>query len=310
MARNLVVVRAGHGSLHPYWQHSESEDSFHLIVSYYEEPADDLGASEEDKVFFQGGKWEGIHALFQQRPELLIDYDFFWFPDDDISLIPGDIDKLFAIAANESFDVCQPSLTHDSHYSHVVYLQCQQFRLRYSDSVEIMVPCLSRRALRQVLPLFALTRTGFGMDGLWTRAMHDNRWKAAIIDEVAVRHCRPVGGQLHRNLREAGQLSGNQERERLYQSIGTNLDGVLVYEGVLRSGRFVKRRIPLLRLMLQNLRRNRSQIVHPIHWSHELRRLAIRQLFKRLRLQKLGLPTTKSWETSRSELSDVRAENA
>ncbi|MBP0574533.1 hypothetical protein J8J27_27890, partial [Mycobacterium tuberculosis] len=87
---------------------------------------------------------------------------------------------------------------------HLPYLNCPSFAVRYATAIEIMVPCLSTALLAKVLPLFAGSRSGFGLDAIWTRQMGSNRFRAGILDTVTVRHTRPVGGALAQAMAAAG----------------------------------------------------------------------------------------------------------
>ena len=93
-------------------------------------------------------------------------------------------------------------------------MQCPGFELRYTNSVEIMVPCLHSGLLAQVLDDFRDSQSGFGMDTIWTRLSADPRYKAAILDSVAVHHTRPVGKVLRGNMAGRG-ATPEEERGKL-----------------------------------------------------------------------------------------------
>jgi hypothetical protein len=90
---------------------------------------------------------------------------------------------------------------------------CASFILRYSNFIEVMVPCLSQATLRKILPYFAFTGSGFGLSQVWTRLEDDNRHRAAIIDAVAMRHTRPVGKFLKGRMLASGRRPKDEAEE-------------------------------------------------------------------------------------------------
>lgn len=235
-SRNLVLVRAGDRSLHPAWLAGARAGNYDLIVSYFGNDPERYRSREENRVDYRGGKWDGIHALFAERPELVERYDYFWLPDDDIAADSAAIAALFHAMSEHGLALAQPALSHDSYFSYLLFLQCPSFRLRYSNTIEIMVPCLRRDLLKLALPLWRHTKSGFGIDFIWTRLLPQNRWKSAILDSVTVRHTRPVGGELHKALKERGD-SARAEQTRMLERFGLKRPKMLVYGGITPEGR-------------------------------------------------------------------------
>jgi hypothetical protein len=197
--KHLVAVRAGDTSLHAGWlDRPESERSFDLLVSYYSQAAFDRHVPQEGvfAVLVKGGKWDGLYKSFEQLAIDLDRYDYVWLPDDDIATNGAAIEQIFALSRQYGLALSQPALTQDSYYSYFPLLQCRAFRLRYTNLVEIMVPCLDRAMLKRALPLFESTMTGFGLDYVWCRWPDSGPYRSAILDAVAVHHTRPVGKHL------------------------------------------------------------------------------------------------------------------
>ena len=109
-SRNLVVVRAGDSSLHPRWFVDADAADFDLIVSYYGDDPARFRSPRENRVDCKGGKWNGVAALFAERPELLDRYDFFWLSDDDLETDARIVGGLFAAMARFDLTLAQPSL--------------------------------------------------------------------------------------------------------------------------------------------------------------------------------------------------------
>ena len=187
--KRLVVVRGGAHSCHYQWMDGACD--FDLINASYEE---NVKKSKHDKVIFiKGGKWDGLYRLFQSQPHLLDDYEMVWLPDDDIKTNASAINRMFDLHKHYELALSQPSLSHNSFVLHIALMRNPLFLLRYSDFIEIMMPCFSTSLLRAALPLFKDNRTGQFLDWIWHRFLPEPRYKAAIFDCVAMRHSRAVG---------------------------------------------------------------------------------------------------------------------
>lgn len=285
--RNLVIVRAGDRSLHPAWLDGARAGHYDLIVSYFGDDPARYRSPEEHRVDFKGGKWDGIHTVFANDPGLLERYDYFWFPDDDIEADSATVAEMFRLMAQHGLALAQPALTHDSYFSFLLFLQCPSFRLRYANVIEIMVPCLRQDVLRQVLPLFRETRSGFGLDFVWTRLLPDNRWKAAILDSITVRHTRPVGGELHRKLATRGE-SARAEQTRLMRRFNLRRPKLLIYAGLTRAGAVVVSPWRLASMMWADYFTARHRAVQR-NWMTHLFRIVRRHMWYRTDLAQLAL---------------------
>ncbi len=215
--RFLVFVRAGEKSLHRAWLQG-GERNWDLVVSWYgEEPY--VPVADEIVLPARGWKWDVVAQQLREHPGLVERYDYFWIPDDDIEADAARISKIFDLTSEHGLAVSQPSLTPDSYFSYILMLQCPSFLLRYTDLIEVMVPCLSRDTLKRAMPFFEETPSGFGLDPVWTRLEEDNERKAAYLDAVAVRHTRPVGRFLMGRMKDAGQ-SPSDDLDRLSVRFG------------------------------------------------------------------------------------------
>lgn len=232
--RFLVVVRAGEASLHRKWLDGRSRN-WDLVVSWYgDKPY--APVADEIVIGVKGGKGDGLAATFAALPALIERYDYIWLPDDDIDTDCATIGTLFDIASSEGLAVCQPALTHDSYHSYLHTLHSPSFLLRYTSFVEVMVPCLSRERLLRILPYLERNPSAFGVDWIWTRLDVDNRYRAAIVDAIAVRHTRPVGIFLHERIRGRGEDPAAREREILAEfGIAKPNTGFACYSGLLRG---------------------------------------------------------------------------
>jgi len=134
----------------------------------------------------------------------------------------------------------------DSYYSHLMFLQCAGFKLRYTNYIEIMVPCLSLPLFEQVLPLFQDTMSGYGLDYLWCRLPGAGPKKAAVLDEISVHHTRPIGSQLRKSISDQKGETSEDEETRLLSKFGDIKKAVPVaYAGILSDGRPVEGRFKM-----------------------------------------------------------------
>ncbi len=243
--KNLVVVRAGDQSLHPDWLKGDSSRNWDLIISYYGSQKSLYENSGFEVVKDNGFKWDSLHRLFTNRPELLEKYDTIWLPDDDLICSLESINRLFDCSRDYDLSICQPSLTHDSYSSFQVTKANKYFRLRYTTFVEVMAPCFNSAYLKEILPLLTYSSSGWGLDLVWCHLMADPLRKAAVIDEISVVHSRPIGkGTLYSDLKSAGK-DNYQEQANVLSVCDIQPYRPRTYGGVLRSGRYVSAGLPL-----------------------------------------------------------------
>lgn len=197
--RNLVIVRAGSSSLHPQWLEglTPEEREWDLCVSYYGTESEFLQLDGCEYAILQNKerKWPAIAALLGDESPFW-HYDYVMMPDDDLAMTGADINRCFSIMAQYKLDLAQPSLpasTPSTQYSHDLTLQRAGNVLRYTSFVEVMTPVFSREALRECLPSFGLSQSGWGLDWVWPSILGYPKNKIAIIDSAVAYHTRPVG---------------------------------------------------------------------------------------------------------------------
>jgi Protein of unknown function (DUF707) len=238
--RNLVIVRAGRGSLHPGWLDGAAPAEFDILVASYEAGTPEVRHSQSYAVSSPGPKVAGYADLFRRHPELLEFYDYIALFDDDIRIAQKDIERLFRIGRQYGLDLFQPALSHDSYFSYAATLAHRNFKLRFTNTVEMMCPVFSVAHLRRALPLFEL---GYetGIDLLWTRLLDDPWRRFAIIDDVVATHTRPVGAR-----KDLQGFRHDEPYEEQMQAaltrFGVTFRGFVTYEGIDREGRAVRSR--------------------------------------------------------------------
>jgi hypothetical protein len=217
--RNLVIVRAGDDSLHPRWLRGGAERSWDLVVSYFGGDPNRFREPDSVRIDGKGPKWPALQTLLQSHSDLLSSYDYIWLPDDDIDCNGGDIDRLFAAARQHKLLLCQPALTPSSYFTWVVTLQHPFARLRFTNFVEIMVPCFDRKFLTQLIPTMGENLSGWGLDFLWPRMAAGEPSRVAIVDTVAVTHTRPIGSANYTFLKARG-ITARDEMNALLRAHG------------------------------------------------------------------------------------------
>lgn len=211
--RNLVIVRAGERSLHPGWLSGEGARSWDIVVNYYGDDPELYRRDDVTRIDSKGPKWPALQALLRENPGFLRDYEHIWLPDDDLETSKEEINRLFEIFAARDLQVAQPSLAWGSYFGHLTTLHNRSFVLRYTNYVEVMAPCFTAGVLEKAVPLFNQNLSGWGLDFVWPKLVDKPMGQIAIIDEVKVRHTRPVGGPNYKMLRERGVSPWDELRD-------------------------------------------------------------------------------------------------
>lgn len=197
--KNLIVLRAGDGSLHRDWLTGPVRD-FDIFVSYYGLQPDLHRAEADYYEMRRGPKWSCLAELLAENAELMERYDAFWFPDDDLAGTTETINRMFALFHGFALSLAQPALTPDSYYTWKDLLQRPDYVLRYVPFVEVMAPIFTRAALQACLPTFSKSLSGWGLDYIWpSLVQRTDPGAMAVLDATPVRHTRPLGGELYLN---------------------------------------------------------------------------------------------------------------
>ena len=199
MNKHCVIAAVGKTSLHPQWICKRSKFDLHLIVyddSYELFKNDSLYVSE-----FKGYKFKLIYNYLRSNPNLINQYDYFYMPDDDISINSANIKRLFKYMKIFKLDLAQPAIA-NSYYSHDHTAKHKDFLLRFTNFVEIMQPCFSREALKKVLFTFDESKSGWGIDYHWGVILDFTKMNMAVIDDVTSEHTRPVQSDHHQELND------------------------------------------------------------------------------------------------------------
>lgn len=189
MNKHCVLAAIGSTSLHREWIKKKSSFDLHLIV--YDDSYELFKNDSPYVTASKGYKFKLIHNYLCNNPELIEQYDYFYMPDDDISITSTNIQKLFRFMKKYQLAVAQPAIA-NSFLSYRHTKKHEDSVLRYTNFVEIMQPCFSREALKKVLFTFDETISGWGIDYHWGKILDYTQMNMAIIDDISSEHTRPV----------------------------------------------------------------------------------------------------------------------
>ena len=205
-SKNLLVMPFGRKSLRSPWLFDSANRNFDVVLLCYHEMPDDPHVNHPALTSYQLNdfKWWMIANLFEHAaPGLAAQYEQFYFIDDDIETDKESINFLFDCFKRSPFVLAQPALTRDSYMSWKALRVQPLSGHRYVSTVELMCPLMTRAVLEALLPIFKLTKSGWGVDLLWGKQVLDKFGpdRIGVFDVVQVRHGRPVGkGELYDKL--------------------------------------------------------------------------------------------------------------
>jgi hypothetical protein len=233
MRSNLLVVAAGDSSLHQEW--IGRDRSFDVFVIYY--GADALRLAEyqttSDRCFTaQGLKvalarkilLENLH--FKQRFNFE-DYNYIWFPDDDLRFPRGvDIEDIFATARALKADVFQAAIQNeDRDPPWAATKQIPDAFCHRTNIVELMAHGFSGTAFTYAyLPAIhamEFMNSGWGLEPIWMKIGETNfrrPLRTFVLDCCPVIHTRPIGtgaGVVHSQGRWEAQFVPQIETNRM-----------------------------------------------------------------------------------------------
>lgn len=271
----LLISRVGGDSLHHQWMAPEGGRGFDLLLSAYDRGVDPVRG---DGVFFEdrpGRKVAGYSHILRDHEALIRGYKYVALFDDDLGIDSRSVTRLFEICAAHDLRIAQPSLTHDSHFTYAALLRDASFSLRYINFIEMMCPVFRVDALFEARDLFGLGYES-GIDLVWSNLGQPDARALAVIDEIAVRHVRPVGA-----LKEANGFGGGRRYEddiyAVLERFGLPWLSCVPYGGLRTDGRFVRARLAFILSALKLVNAiprgadpaGRARKV-AVHWKHLL----------------------------------------
>ncbi|QXD32158.1 hypothetical protein [Candidatus Pelagisphaera phototrophica] len=188
--KSLIVIPAGADSCHKNW-HQFADRTYDIAVISFDPNSYKDNKKHSDYCFPQeGAKFALLDSFFSNQPEIWKKYEFFWLPDDDLQCSGETVNRLFDIFIKNKMPLAQPSLTQDSPVSHGLTTHRRPFIFRETNFVEVMAPVFTKQSLQKAVPLFLISRSGWGIDEIWSQLTFADE-KKFIIDAVQVKHMRP-----------------------------------------------------------------------------------------------------------------------
>lgn len=219
---NLIICCAGDWSFHPSWIHPDR--TYDVCIIYYGTNPETAAKykADADLYFEQKGYKFGllrdcIAPYFEAHPELYDSYKYIWIPDDDISITPDAINRMFALSHTLGADIFQPSIANMLHpqifqqgKQWISWLQTatnKAYKYRRITHPEIMMPGFSAHAFKSILLKslqdYPTATVGWGLDEYWEilwKSLHPNEPnRIYIYDQIHALHMRPVsvGSSVH-----------------------------------------------------------------------------------------------------------------
>lgn len=187
--KNCVFMPVGDTSLHRQLLRGHADFDLHLLIY---DKSYNKWCNDTDFIGCQSGyKMDMTYHYLQRHPEYLEHYDYFFLLDDDIEISTEAVNDLFRYMREFHLKIAQPSLVM-SYYTYEHTLHNPTCKLRYTNFVEMMMPCFSREALVKVLPTFEEKVRWCGIEWHWPVLVDTNKRDIAIIDDVKAVHGRKI----------------------------------------------------------------------------------------------------------------------
>lgn len=108
MNKHCVLITIGASSLHRKWIKKKSLFDLHLIV--YDDSYELFKNDSPYVTASKGYKFKLIYNCLYNNPDLIDQYDYFYMPDDDVSITSTNIQKLFRFMKKHQLVLAQPAI--------------------------------------------------------------------------------------------------------------------------------------------------------------------------------------------------------
>lgn len=187
--KNAVFVPVGKDSLHRQLLKGDADFDLHLLI--YDGSYNKFCNDSDFVACDAGYKMDMTYRYLHRHPDFFEKYEYFFLLDDDIVISTEDVNRLFSMMREYQLKIAQPSLVMSYYtYKHTAFHPF--YILRYTNFVEMMMPCFSRDALKAVLPTFEQKIRWCGIEMHWPVLVGSNHKDMAIVDAVSAKHTRPV----------------------------------------------------------------------------------------------------------------------
>jgi hypothetical protein len=209
-----VYLQCGTDSLWGNWQPNQDR-SWHLLINHYDSTY--TGKIPCEVEFHQnsvlpGTKFTSYQSLLEKYQYILEPYEYILLLDDDVLFENGDINRLFSIIKQNSWEMAQASLSSDSQCSFPVFFNPNRGGWRQVNGVEIMMPVYSARIFSLIKQLVDQSTSGWGFDAALSVLAAEQGIRAAVVDDIIARHTRQINADI-------GQYYQMLHRSQIYPEI-------------------------------------------------------------------------------------------
>jgi hypothetical protein len=179
----LVYTSAGDHANVAQW--IQGPKSFDLWITYY----GDLPGSLFDCCDYynvrKGAKYQNLHFVYQEWPQLLQPYRAVFVLDDDIVIDTLSINRLFDIRTQGDYWAVQPAFSPKGKISHAITRVRRTCLRRHTNFAEMGCVLFRRDVLDAFMKVYDPSLAGWGIDWWYLHVMGaELRGRVAIVDEV------------------------------------------------------------------------------------------------------------------------------
>lgn len=136
----------------------------------------------------KGSKFQNFKYFYDNYPDIIKQYEYFFILDDDIIFDAKSINKMFFFAKQFGLLICGPSLCTSGTRSHPGTRNDPNVSLTYTNFVEVHTPLFSKEALYIFMQFLDSSLIGWGIDYLyiWCNGIDKQNSYAIIHDVICI----------------------------------------------------------------------------------------------------------------------------
>jgi len=195
-SKYLVFTSAGDNAKLHYWL--QGDKNYDLWISYYGDKKNRYKDQSDFYISKKGGKFPGLHYIYQHWKNILDHYDAIFVVDDDIIISGSEISRLFEIREHYNLWLLQPAFSPVGKISHPITRINPFTFIRYTNFVEVTCPLFQKDKLDDFMKIYDPILIGWGVDWWFLDLLAKGiNGKVAIVDEISCinPHDRTKGGQ-------------------------------------------------------------------------------------------------------------------
>ena len=186
MSKKYLLFSSVGNNSHAYkdWFTLKKNRNYDIKIAYYgKKPEIKKIVNEHCDMLTDsyGSKYQNMVKLFKIFG--FEKYDYVWLVDDDLSLLPTEINKMFEIVKNNKLDLAQPSMDPTGQNSHSININKKNKKInkiRYTNFVEVGCPVISKKVLLETYKKLLQLKNvilAFGVDIYWQNYFFNEKKK-------------------------------------------------------------------------------------------------------------------------------------